>query len=90
LFRVATLNVNGIRSALTKGLQPWIRRTDPDVLCLQEVKAHEADIPEAMRAPDCAARPLSLRTEEGLQRHRAVCEEEAAPRCVRLRRAGVR
>lgn len=52
MFRVATLNVNGIRSALTKGLLPWIRRTDPDVLCLQEVKAHEGDIPEAMRTPD--------------------------------------
>ena len=52
VFRIATLNVNGIRSAASKGLLPWIRRTDPDVLCLQEVKAHEEDIPEKLRFPD--------------------------------------
>jgi exodeoxyribonuclease-3 len=52
LFRIATLNVNGIRSAAGKGLFRWIKRVDADVVCLQEVKAHEADIPEAQRFPD--------------------------------------
>ena len=52
MFRIITLNVNGIRSAATKGLFRWIRQADPDVLCLQEVKAHEEDIPEAQRFPD--------------------------------------
>jgi exodeoxyribonuclease-3 len=52
LIRIATLNVNGIRSAQSKGLLPWIKRTGADVLCLQEVKAHEADIPEPLRAID--------------------------------------
>ncbi len=52
MIRIATLNVNGIRSATTKGLWRWVRRLDPDVLCLQEVKAHEDDIPEALRDPD--------------------------------------
>jgi len=50
LFRVTTLNVNGIRSAAGKGLFRWIKRVDPDVLCLQEVKAHEVDIADALRA----------------------------------------
>jgi exodeoxyribonuclease III len=52
MFRIVSLNVNGIRSAATKGLFRWIGQVDPDVLCLQEVKAHEEDIPEALRFPD--------------------------------------
>jgi len=52
MFRVLTLNVNGLRSAARKGLMPWIERTAPDVVCLQEVKAHEADLPpELLRPP---------------------------------------
>lgn len=52
MIRIATLNVNGIRSAAGKGLFRWIKRADPDIVCLQEVKAHEEDIPEAFRFPD--------------------------------------
>jgi len=52
MFRVLTLNVNGIRSAGAKGLFRWLPKTEADVVCLQEVKAHEADIPEAWRHPD--------------------------------------
>jgi exodeoxyribonuclease-3 len=52
MFRILTLNVNGIRSAGTKGLFRWLPKVDADVVCLQEVKAHEADIPEAWRFPD--------------------------------------
>ena len=40
-MRVITLNVNGIRSAAAKGLFPWLARQDADVICLQEVRAHE-------------------------------------------------
>jgi exodeoxyribonuclease-3 len=52
MFRIATLNANGIRSAATKGLFRWVKRADPDVLCLQEVKAHEVDIPPPYRYHD--------------------------------------
>jgi len=51
MFRVVSLNVNGLRSAGRKGLMPWIKRTDPDLVCLQEVKAHEADLPPELLAP---------------------------------------
>jgi exodeoxyribonuclease-3 len=40
-MRVITLNVNGIRSAASKGLFPWLAQQDADVICLQEVRAHE-------------------------------------------------
>lgn len=38
-MKIITYNVNGIRSAISKGLLDWLRQTDPDVLCLQEIKA---------------------------------------------------
>lgn len=38
-LKVTTLNVNGLRSALRKGLEGWVAREQPDVLLLQEVRA---------------------------------------------------
>jgi exodeoxyribonuclease-3 len=38
-MKIISYNVNGIRAAMTKGLINWIKETDPDVLCLQEIKA---------------------------------------------------
>ncbi len=38
-MRIITYNLNGIRAAMTKGLVDWIKAVDPDVLCLQEIKA---------------------------------------------------
>lgn len=43
--RIFSFNVNGIRSAITKGLFDWMAKEQPDVLCLQELKAHEQQIP---------------------------------------------
>jgi exodeoxyribonuclease III len=42
--RIVTLNVNGIRSAARKGLYRWLAAQKTDVICLQEVKAQEADL----------------------------------------------
>lgn len=38
-MKIITYNVNGIRSAISKGLIEWIKLNSPDVLCLQEIKA---------------------------------------------------
>ncbi|WP_246580845.1 exodeoxyribonuclease III [Deinococcus aestuarii] len=45
-LQVTTLNVNGLRSALRKGLRDWVARERPDVLLLQEVRADA--MPEAL------------------------------------------
>ncbi len=37
--RIITYNVNGIRAAMGKGLIDWMKSTDPDILCVQEIKA---------------------------------------------------
>ena len=40
-MKIVTYNINGIRAALRKGLDEWLKSTDPDVVCLQEIKARE-------------------------------------------------
>ncbi len=51
MLRIVSLNVNGIRSAFSKGLPAWWSKHKADVLCMQEVKAHEADLDAAIVAP---------------------------------------
>jgi len=43
-MRIATWNVNSVRARLDR-LVAWLDRHDPDVLCLQELKATDADFP---------------------------------------------
>jgi exodeoxyribonuclease-3 len=43
-MKIISYNVNGIRSALNKGFRDWVEAAQPDVLCLQEVKACEDNI----------------------------------------------
>ncbi len=44
MLRIITLNLNGIRSALAKGFPRWLARQRADVVCLQEIRAQEADL----------------------------------------------
>jgi exodeoxyribonuclease III len=44
LFKLTSLNLNGIRSATTKGVEAWLKKTRPDCICVQEVKAQAPDI----------------------------------------------
>jgi exodeoxyribonuclease-3 len=39
LFRLTSLNLNGIRSAASKGLAAWVAATAPDCMGVQELKA---------------------------------------------------
>jgi exodeoxyribonuclease-3 len=44
VFNLTSLNLNGIRSATTKGLEAWLAKSAPDCICMQEVKAQAADV----------------------------------------------
>jgi exodeoxyribonuclease-3 len=44
LFNLVSLNLNGIRSATSKGLEAWLETTRPDCICVQEVKAQAPDV----------------------------------------------
>ena len=46
-MKIISYNVNGIRAAITKGFLDWLQATNPDVICLQEIKATEDQIPAA-------------------------------------------
>jgi exodeoxyribonuclease-3 len=48
VLTVATANVNGIRAAVRRGIQPWLAGRGPDVLCLQEVRAADDDLVVAL------------------------------------------
>jgi exodeoxyribonuclease-3 len=43
-MKLVSWNVNGLRSVLGKGLLDYINQHQPDVLCLQEIKANLGDI----------------------------------------------
>lgn len=51
MLRITTLNLNGIRSAVTKGVFPWMAGAAADIVCLQELKAQDGDLSDEMRAP---------------------------------------
>ncbi len=38
-MKITTWNVNGIRAAIRKGALDWVNSYQPDILCLQEIKA---------------------------------------------------
>lgn len=44
-MRIISYNVNGIRAAITKGFLDWLLQANPDIICLQEIKATEDQIP---------------------------------------------
>ena len=44
MFKITSLNLNGIRSASAKGLQEWVAQSMPDCICVQELKAQSADL----------------------------------------------
>lgn len=38
-MKIISYNVNGIRAAINKGFIDWLKTANPDVICLQEIKA---------------------------------------------------
>jgi len=51
MLRIITLNLNGIRSAVGKGLLEWLAAQKADVVCVQEVKAQLCDLVPATLSP---------------------------------------
>ena len=43
-MKIISYNVNGIRAALKKGFVEWLVAADPDVICLQEIKAQKEQL----------------------------------------------
>ncbi len=48
-MRVITWNVNGIRAAMRKGFEEKLYELNPDIICLQETKAQDDQVAEALK-----------------------------------------
>ena len=52
LLTILSWNVNGIRAISKKGFLTWLHEMAPDILCLQETKADEAQLPAELAQPE--------------------------------------
>ena len=51
-MKISTWNVNGLRAVLQKGFLDWTKTSDPDVICLQEIKAKAIQVEEEVQNLD--------------------------------------
>ena len=47
-MKIISWNVNGIRAVMTKGFPDFVKKYNPDILCLQETKAHPDQVDELL------------------------------------------
>ncbi|MDP6532564.1 MAG: exodeoxyribonuclease III [Candidatus Marinimicrobia bacterium] len=47
-MKIISWNVNGVRAVHKKGFLDWLDSAQPDILCLQETKAHEEQLPKEL------------------------------------------
>nr|MCS5619499.1 endonuclease/exonuclease/phosphatase family protein [Myxococcota bacterium] len=45
-IQLISWNVNGIRAATKKGMVDWLKKTSPEIIGLQEVRAWPQDMPD--------------------------------------------
>ena len=50
-MKILSWNVNGIRAMEKKGFFEWLQKESPDILCLQETKAHPEQLSEKIMKP---------------------------------------
>jgi len=51
-FRLLSWNVNGIRAIQKKGFLEWLKKENPDIICLQETKAHPDQLDDILKNVD--------------------------------------
>jgi len=52
LFRVVSINANGIRAAARKGFFEWLALKEPDVVCVQETRAQHHQLGDSCFTPE--------------------------------------
>ncbi|MBD3617159.1 MAG: exodeoxyribonuclease III [Gracilimonas sp.] len=52
MVKISSYNVNGIRAAHRKGFVNWVEESKPDVICIQELRALETQVPDEVRELD--------------------------------------
>jgi len=77
-MKIATWNVNGIRARQAQFCE-WVARDQPDVVCLQELKAEPSQIPEQCKVADYDAFWHGMRAYSGVSLHIRKGAFPAAP-----------
>lgn len=52
MLKISSLNCNGIRAAHRRGFTDWVAQEDPDIICLQELRALEHQVPGPVQKLD--------------------------------------
>ncbi len=76
MLRIITLNLNGIRSAASKGVLDWLAAQKADVVCLQEVKAQLPDLAPALLNPSPYTGHFSCAEKKGYSGVGLYCRKE--------------
>src|SRR3989344_291325 len=50
MLKIVSWNVNGLRACANKGFLDWVQKFKPDILCLQEIKAHPGQLTPELRS----------------------------------------
>lgn len=75
-MKLITWNVNGIRAVEKKGFHEFWRRLEPDILCLQETKAHPDQLDESLVCPPGWKSFWSAASRPGYSGTATFCREE--------------
>ncbi|MDP3057204.1 MAG: exodeoxyribonuclease III [bacterium] len=51
-MKIISWNVNGLRAVFKKGFLSWFKKANAGIVCLQEIKLQEGQIPEPLAAPE--------------------------------------
>jgi exodeoxyribonuclease-3 len=76
-IKLATWNVNGIRASFDKGLSHFIENEKPDILCLQETKAHKEQVTPALQSLGYPFHYWSSAERKGYSGVATFCHNEA-------------
>ena len=52
MLKISSLNCNGIRAAHRRGFTDWVAQEDPDIICLQELRALKHQVPGPVQELD--------------------------------------
>lgn len=49
MLKISSYNINGIRAAHRKGFADWVSQSNPDIICIQELRADETQLPDEIK-----------------------------------------
>ena len=74
---ITTFNVNGIRAACRKGFGEWFKSQQPDIVCLQEIRVEESEIPHEIVNPTNYHAHFFAAEKKRLQRRGVVVQKQS-------------